>query len=310
MSLFLHWHTLISLQDAFSPIFCAGRRTFVSKNSRSVAKLLVSLVHLPCCRWDTKCDKQPAWNWASKAAPRTRCSILRNLSSVTCARSTQLDAPTTRPVSGKSCNPRELTFWEDGKGGVAVRQQQQRRGGSSWRRVAAVDAVREPALQLSGAHRLLCKRSQGGHRSGPRCSDWCFLKSHQPGAVSRGFPYKKFEVVTYQVCNWILWHTWKHLECGNPGSQGNCPAAKNNGHRKGSKATCSCLWPNKEINEKVIKQNTEGLFSSFFTTSRESEWQLKGNNKKIERNGGWVKMLFALHVSMGSFDWGVESSLV
>ena len=41
----------------------------------------------------------------------------------------------------------------------------------------------------------------------------------------------------------------------------------------------SCLWPNKEINENVIKQNTEGLFSSFFTTSRECEWQLKGNNK-------------------------------
>ena len=26
--------------------------------------------------------------------------------------------------TNKSCNPRELTFWEDGKGGVAVRQQQ------------------------------------------------------------------------------------------------------------------------------------------------------------------------------------------
>ena len=137
----------------FTYFLCRTKDFCVQEQSQccqAAPACLLGAPHLPCCRGDTKCDKQPAWNCASKAAPRTRCSILRNLSSVTCARSTQLDATTTCPVSGKSCNPRELTFWEDGKGGVAVRQQQ-RRGGSSWRRVAPVDAGGEPALQLSGA---------------------------------------------------------------------------------------------------------------------------------------------------------------
>ena len=45
--------------------------------------------------------------------PRTPCSILSNLSSVTRARGTRAQCTNAGQVSGKSCNPGDLTFWEE-----------------------------------------------------------------------------------------------------------------------------------------------------------------------------------------------------
>ena len=77
-------------------------------------------------------------------------------------------------------------------------------------------------------------------------------------AVSRGFPYKKLEVGTSQGCNWILWHTWKHLvlhnkrvECSNPGNCCSRFGAKSPAIERAARLHNNCLRPDYRINPRA-----------------------------------------------------------
>lgn len=110
-----------------------------------------------------------------------------------------------RPVSGKSCNPGDLTFWEETG------------------RLLQFTVEVEEAVGMDGGVQQLTW-GQGGKDGGKRLvvvmqpftgrsqvsSPLLFRlmfpqkPPNQAAAVSRGFPYKKLEVGTSQVCNWIL----------------------------------------------------------------------------------------------------------
>ena len=110
-----------------------------------------------------------------------------------------------RPVSGKSCNPGDLTFWEE-----------------TGRLLQFTVEVEEAVGMDGGVHQSTSGQGgkDGGKRlvvvmqpftgrsqvSTPLLFRLMFPQKppNQAAAVSRGFPYKKLEVGTSQVCNWIL----------------------------------------------------------------------------------------------------------
>ena len=143
-----------------------------------------------CCTalaCDTKCDRSAACMKLGSKPPRTCCSILCNLSSVTRARGAAQCTNASR--QGRAAILRFNLLGRDGKAGAVHR----RGGGSSWRgggrpRAAGREASREATS--------LCNRSQGGRRSGPPAVQTDVSSKATNRAVSRGFPYKKLEVGT------------------------------------------------------------------------------------------------------------------
>ena len=218
----LHSHTLIPLQNYQSKsleIFLADRGTIPSKccvllqqqqqlclkkdqllPSKQQA-LAVSTMR-PCL-WHQVW--QPACMKLGSKPPRTGCSILCNLSSVTRARGSQ--PPQCTNVSQRAAILRLNLLGRDGKV-VAVEGEA----------VGVNEGVQH--LTLEAGKSLVVMQLFSGRSQVRTLLLFRLMFPQKPPtrrAVSRGFRYKKFEVGTSLVCNWILWHTWKHLNRHNKG---------------------------------------------------------------------------------------------
>ena len=96
-------------------------------------------------------------------------------------------------ASGKSCNPGDLTFWE-GTGRLLQFT------------VEGEEAVGMDGGMEQGSSVVMQPFTGRSQVSSPLLFRLMFPQKppNQAAAVSRGFPYKKLEVGTSQVCNWIL----------------------------------------------------------------------------------------------------------